>query len=97
MSYVEQGIGKRFGSLSTFLLQLDPTCFLENKQKTSSSTSIKQEPIENLHLNLGRQYNVFRTAYHPCKYLSNPTNRNMRKKKDDFYLLKSKFNFFSYE
>ncbi|CAF4950435.1 unnamed protein product, partial [Rotaria socialis] len=36
MSYVEQGIGKRFGSLSTFLLQLDPTCFLENKQKKSS-------------------------------------------------------------
>ncbi|CAF0813240.1 unnamed protein product [Adineta ricciae] len=62
MSYVEQGIGKRFGSLSTFLLQLDPTCFLENKQKTSSS----------------RQYNMFRTAYHPCKYLTNPTNRNMQ-------------------
>jgi len=37
MSYVEQGIGKRFGSLTTFLLQLDPTCFLENKQKKSSS------------------------------------------------------------
>ena len=36
MSYVEQGIGKRFGSLTTFLLQMDPTCFLENKQKKSS-------------------------------------------------------------
>jgi hypothetical protein len=35
MSYVEQDIGKRFGSLTTFLLQLDPTCFLENKQKQS--------------------------------------------------------------
>ena len=22
---------------------------------------------------------MFKTAYHPCKYLSNPTNRNMRK------------------
>ncbi|CAF3597199.1 unnamed protein product [Rotaria socialis] len=62
MSYVEQGIGKRFGSLSTFLLQLDPTCFLENKQKKSST----------------RKYNMFTTAYHPCKYLSNPTNRNMQ-------------------
>ncbi|CAF0910563.1 unnamed protein product [Adineta steineri] len=62
MSYVEQGIGKRFGSLTTFLLQLDPTCFLENKQKTSFS----------------RKYNMFKTAYHPCKYLSNPTNRNMQ-------------------
>ena len=36
MSYVEQGIGKRFGSLTTFLLQLDPTSFLENKPKKSS-------------------------------------------------------------
>ncbi|CAF0763655.1 unnamed protein product [Rotaria sordida] len=62
MSYVEQGIGKRFGSLSTFLLQMDPTCFLENKQKKSYN----------------RKYNMFTTAYHPCKYLSNPTNRNIQ-------------------
>ncbi len=63
MTYVEQGIGKRFGSLTTFLLQLDPTCFLENKQKKSNT----------------QKYNMFTTAYHPYKYLLNPTNRNMRK------------------
>jgi len=61
MSYVEQGIGKRFGSLSTFLLQLDPTCFLSEKEKKSSVD----------------KYNMFTTAYHPCKYLTNPRTRNM--------------------
>jgi hypothetical protein len=39
MSYIEQGIGKRFGSLSTFLLQLNPTCLIENKRKNSSRTN----------------------------------------------------------
>jgi hypothetical protein len=48
MSYVEQGIGKRFGSLTTFLLQLDPTCFLENKQKTSSRMYIIRTKAENI-------------------------------------------------
>lgn len=30
-------------------------------------------------LSVERKYNMFSTAYHPCKYLSNPTNRNIRK------------------
>jgi hypothetical protein len=48
MSYVEQGIGKRFGSLTTFLLQMDPTCFLENKQKKSSSKYSSQFKLKTL-------------------------------------------------
>jgi len=82
MSYVEQGIGKRFGSLTTFLLQLDPTCFLENKQKKSSSMFffIFKQIIH--FFILDDKYNMFATAYHPSKYLLNPMTRNMRKKKN---------------
>jgi len=78
MSYIEQGIGKRFGSLTTFLLQLNPTCFLENKTKKSSGKMISFEKLI-FDVCLDGKYNMFATAHHPCKYLSNPKTRNMRK------------------
>lgn len=89
MSYVEQGVGKRFGSLSTFLLQLDPTCFLDNKKKKSIS-KLNVKNFLNIFLkiifHLDEKYNMLSAAYHQCKYLANPKTRNMRKK----FLLKEK-------
>lgn len=79
MSYVEQGIGKRFGSLTTFLLQLDPTCFLDTKQKKSCRMHIFSWHFEHHIYNLGEKYNMFAAAHHPCKYLGKPLTRNMRK------------------